>query len=91
MVTNRPVDDAIARPLVRYRTDDEATRCAVPLTVADVVGHLGVSEDVVRDLLRKEKLRGAKVGGQWRIRSEDLAEYVMATFERAEHRRDNSR
>jgi excisionase family DNA binding protein len=54
-----------------------------PLTVADVANHLGVSADVTRDLLRKKKLRGGKIGGQWRIRPEDLAEYVMATFERS--------
>ena len=62
-----------------------------PLTVMDVANHLGVSEDVVRDLLRKGKVRGGKVGGQWRIMPEDLADYVMATFEHAERRRNNSR
>jgi excisionase family DNA binding protein len=54
-----------------------------PLIVADVANHLGVSPDIVRDLLRKKKLRGGKVGGLWRIMPEDLADYVMATFGRA--------
>jgi excisionase family DNA binding protein len=54
---------------------------SLPLTVMDVANHLGVSIDVVRDLLRKEKIRGGKVGGRWRIMSDDLAEYVVTTFE----------
>jgi excisionase family DNA binding protein len=55
---------------------------APPLTVHEVANLLGVSDDVVRDLLRKRKLRGGKPGGQWRIKRDDLAEYMMTIFER---------
>lgn len=65
-------------------TDDNACWTGSPLlTVADVANHLSVSHDVVRNLLGKEKLRGTKVGGQWRIWAEDLAKYVMSTFEKS--------
>jgi excisionase family DNA binding protein len=52
------------------------------LSVSEVANRLGVSDDVVRDLLRKKQLRGGKLGGQWRVRREDLAEYMMAIFEK---------
>lgn len=55
---------------------------APPLSVSEVANRLGVSDDVVRDLLRKKQLRGGKLGGQWRVRREDLAEYMMAIFEK---------
>lgn len=53
-----------------------------PLNVAEVANLLGVSEDVVRERIRKKQLRAGKIGGQWRIRREDLAEYMIAIFER---------
>jgi excisionase family DNA binding protein len=53
-----------------------------PLTVREVANLFGVSDDVVRDRIRKKQLRAGKVGGQWRIRREDFAEYMMATFEK---------
>jgi excisionase family DNA binding protein len=52
-----------------------------PLTVHEVANLLGVSDGVVRDLLKKKRIRAGKVGGQWRIRREDLAEYIIETFE----------
>ncbi len=53
-----------------------------PLTVAEVASYLGVSGDVVRDLIRKGELRAAKVGGQWRVDPADLAAYLSSAFER---------
>jgi excisionase family DNA binding protein len=53
-----------------------------PLTTTEVANHLGVSEDVARELFRSEKLHAAKIGGQWRVQPESLAEYVMQTFEK---------
>jgi len=49
-----------------------------PLTVKEVANYLGVSEDVVRGLIKNKKLKAIKVGGQWRIFRESLAEYVMS-------------
>lgn len=54
---------------------------APPLTVREVAGFLGTSADVVRSLLNRHKLKGKKVGGQWRILREDLAEYLVAKIE----------
>jgi excisionase family DNA binding protein len=53
-----------------------------PLTVHEVADYLGVSRDVVRELLRTKKLRGMKVGGHWRVSPVDLAAYVMRKLER---------
>ena len=52
-----------------------------PFSVAEVANLLGVSDEVVRHRIRKKQLRAGKVGGQWRVRREDLAEYMMAVFE----------
>jgi excisionase family DNA binding protein len=54
-----------------------------PLTVREVANLLGVSDDIVRDRIRKKQLRAGKIGEQWRIRREDLAEYMMAAFDKA--------
>ena len=55
---------------------------APPLTATEVACYLGVSVDVVRNLIRKKKLRAGKLGGQWRIQFSDLADYLTTTFER---------
>jgi excisionase family DNA binding protein len=54
-----------------------------PLNVSEVANLLGVSEDIVRDRIRKKQIRAGKIGGQWRVRREDLAEYMMAVFEKS--------
>jgi len=48
-----------------------------PLSVREVAAHLSITEDVVRYLLRTKKLIGFKAGGQWRIPSESLTEYII--------------
>ncbi len=53
-----------------------------PLTVREVADYLGVSEDVVRYLLRNRSISGFKAGGQWRISRESLAEYVVRSMTR---------
>jgi excisionase family DNA binding protein len=52
------------------------------LSVAEVANLLGVSQDIVRARIRSKQLRAGKIGGQWRIRPEDLAEYMMMIFEK---------
>ena len=53
-----------------------------PLTVREVANYLGVSDDVVRSLIAKKKLKAIKIGGQWRIFPADLAEYVISRLEK---------
>ena len=53
-----------------------------PLTVREVAHYLGVSPDVMRLLINKKKIRAKKIGGQWRIFREDLAEYLMSKMEK---------
>lgn len=53
-----------------------------PLSVAEVAIYLSVGEDVVRDRIREKKLRAAKIGGRYRIRPADIAEYLMTQFEK---------
>ena len=65
----------------RFPSAPSSAEEAPRLTIADVANFLGVSPGVTRELLRNNKIRGGKVGGQWRITPKDLAEYVMATFE----------
>lgn len=52
------------------------------LTVREVGSYFGIGDDVVRHLIRTQKLQGAKVGGQWRVHPTAIAEYVMRTFEK---------
>ena len=41
------------------------------LTITDVASRLGLNESTVYRLVRRRKLPGIKIGGQWRF-SEDL-------------------
>ena len=45
-------------------------------TVSEVAEHLRVSEQTVIRLLKKGELKGSKVGKQWRIHTDDLADYL---------------
>jgi excisionase family DNA binding protein len=48
-----------------------------PLTLREVADYLSVTEDVARDLLRKEKIHGFKAGGRWRIPPEAVTEFMI--------------
>lgn len=76
-MANEPADYT---PLKQYRFN--SLEEAYPLTVAEVASFLGVSDDVVRDLIRKKNLRAGKVGGRYRILRTELSEYLMSTFNR---------
>ena len=41
------------------------------LTVPDVAKKLGVTDEWVRDLIRKKQMRAVKIG-QWKIKPQDL-------------------
>ncbi|MDP3298403.1 MAG: helix-turn-helix domain-containing protein [Thermodesulfovibrionia bacterium] len=47
------------------------------LTVEQVAKQLGLSEYRVRELIREKEIRATKIG-QWRIKPEDLEEFVKA-------------
>jgi excisionase family DNA binding protein len=68
--------DSLADSL--FNEPDYCTPAARLLSVHEVASHLGVSVVVVRQLIRNKKLLAAKVGGQWRIRQEDLTDFIIA-------------
>lgn len=47
------------------------------LTVEQVAKHLGLSEYRVRELIREKQIRATKIG-QWRIKPEDLKDFIKA-------------
>ena len=47
------------------------------LTVEEVAKQLDLSEYRVRELIREKQIRATKIG-QWRIKPEDLDEFVKA-------------
>lgn len=47
------------------------------LTVEEVAKQLGLSEYRVRELIREKQIRATKIG-QWRIKPEDLDEFIKA-------------
>jgi len=47
------------------------------LTVEEVAKQLGLSEYRVRELIREKQIRATKIG-QWRIKPEDLDEFIRA-------------
>ncbi len=51
------------------------------LTVEEVAKQLGLSEYRVRELIREKQIRATKIG-QWRIKPEDLDEFIRARTNR---------
>lgn len=47
------------------------------LTVEQAAKQLGLSEYRVRELIREKQIRAVKIG-QWKIKPEDLEEFVKA-------------
>jgi excisionase family DNA binding protein len=47
------------------------------LTVKQVAKQLGLSEYRVRELIREKYIRATKIG-QWRVKPEDLKEFIKA-------------
>jgi len=45
------------------------------LTVEQVAKQLGLSEYRVRELIREKQIRATKIG-QWRVKPEDLKEFI---------------
>jgi len=47
------------------------------MTVEEVAGQLGLTEYRIRELIREKQIRATKIG-QWKIRPEDLEEFIKA-------------
>ena len=47
------------------------------LTVEHVAKQLGLSEYRVRELIREKQIRATKIG-QWRVKPEDLKDFIKA-------------
>ena len=47
------------------------------LTVEQVAKQLGLSEYRIRELIREKKIRAVKIG-QWRVKPEDLKEFIKS-------------
>ncbi|MFH1698874.1 MAG: helix-turn-helix domain-containing protein [Candidatus Omnitrophota bacterium] len=47
------------------------------LTVEEVAKQLGLSEYRVRELIREKQIRATKIG-QWRVKPEDLEEFIKS-------------
>ena len=51
------------------------------LTVEQVAKQLGLSEYRVRELIREKQIRATKIG-QWRVKPEDLKEFIKSRTNR---------
>lgn len=49
------------------------------LTVEEVAKQLGLSEYRVRELIREKQIRAVKIG-QWKIKPEDLEEFIKSRY-----------
>jgi excisionase family DNA binding protein len=47
------------------------------LTVKQISKQLGLSEYRIRELIREKQIRAVKIG-QWRVKSEDLKEFIKS-------------
>ena len=45
------------------------------LTVPEVAAELGLTEEWIRDLIRKQEIKAVKIG-QWKIKPEDLEAFI---------------
>jgi excisionase family DNA binding protein len=48
--------------------------------LVEVATRLNVSVETVRRIIKSGALKAAKVGGQLRVREEDLEEYIRKTY-----------
>ena len=51
------------------------------LTVEEVAKQLGLSEYRIRELIRQKQIRATKIG-QWKIKPEDLQEFIKSRTNR---------
>jgi excisionase family DNA binding protein len=51
-------------------------------TVRDVAQRLHLTTETVRDYLQDGKLKGFKVGKQWRVREQELEAFIEALLQR---------
>ena len=51
------------------------------LTVEQVAKQLGLSEYRIRELIREKQIRAVKIG-QWRVKPEDLKDFIKSRMNR---------
>lgn len=61
-------------------TSDKLSHSPGFMTPEEVADALRVSEKTVKRLLWKGDLRGAKVGGQWRVSISDYNDYIRRAY-----------
>jgi excisionase family DNA binding protein len=47
------------------------------LTVPEVAEKLGLTDEWIRDLIRKKEIKAVKIG-QWKIKPEDLEDFIKS-------------
>ena len=47
------------------------------LTVPEVAEKLGLTDEWIRDLIRKKEIKAVKIG-QWKIKPDDLEEFIKS-------------
>ena len=53
-------------------------------TVRDVAQRLHLTTETIRDYLQEGKLKGFKVGKQWRIREQELEAFIEALLQKSD-------
>jgi len=49
------------------------------LTVPEVAEKLGLTDEWIRDLIRKKEIKAVKIG-QWKIKPEDLDRFIKSRY-----------
>lgn len=71
-------------PLIDAKGQSEtATLPAMPMTLRQIAGYLGVGDAVVRHLCRTGGIKAFKVGGQWRAYPEHITDYIMKQLQKS--------
>ena len=76
--TNKREYTKLYRNKRRIMMDDEI------LTIEQAATYLKVCDKTVRRLIRNKKLKASKVGRSWRIRKQDIGEFLHETQNRLE-------
>lgn len=50
-------------------------------TIDEAAEFLKVSRHTIRNLVRAKKIPGGKIGGQWRLRKEDLEKFLQTQYQ----------
>jgi len=79
---DREIDDKISEMIMTHGIYEELTSIGELYTPAEVAEYLKIAEKTVKDFLRNGRLKGVKVGKEWRIKASALKDYVEGLDER---------